>query len=336
MQVQDAVKLLYQSEFGGGHMIENEAQSLRWLEEESSAIAAVPGGRAVEEIGGGLCRLYLAPVLALGIGLSTVNRFFVHTANNVTGSKAGFLKRLDVFRQCCRENLFSFTQEEAEAYLADYEKNGFLSVHHSETYRSLYAPSYRVVGADYCRFLPLFCAIDQRLSNAPILYMAVDGHCAAGKSTLAALLQTVYDCNLIHMDDFFLPPAQKTPARLREPGGNVDYTRFYKEVIEGFKSGQVFSYRVYDCVKDAFVQTKSVEKKRLYIVEGVYSLHPLFYKYYGLKVFLRIGKEEQRVRIQKRNNAAMQRRFFQEWIPLEETYFREFSVAENCDLILGG
>lgn len=34
MQVQDAVKLLYQSEFGGGHMIANPQKSLEFLKQE--------------------------------------------------------------------------------------------------------------------------------------------------------------------------------------------------------------------------------------------------------------------------------------------------------------
>ena len=34
MQLQDAVKLLYQSEFGGGHMITSPEKSLKSLEDE--------------------------------------------------------------------------------------------------------------------------------------------------------------------------------------------------------------------------------------------------------------------------------------------------------------
>ena len=60
--------------------------------------------------------------------------------------------------------------------------------------------------------------------------VAIDGPCASGKSTLGALLRGVYGANLFHMDDYFLPFARKTPERLAEPGGNVDYERFFAEV----------------------------------------------------------------------------------------------------------
>ena len=35
MQLQDAVKLLYQSEFGGGHMVTSPEKSLKSLEDEN-------------------------------------------------------------------------------------------------------------------------------------------------------------------------------------------------------------------------------------------------------------------------------------------------------------
>lgn len=35
------------------------------------------------------------------------------------------------------------------------------------------------------------------------MLIAIDGRCAAGKTTLAALLKKEINCNIIHMDDFF-------------------------------------------------------------------------------------------------------------------------------------
>lgn len=73
-------------------------------------------------------------------------------------------------------------------------------------------------------------AIDQGLKNGP-LRVAIDGPCASGKSTLGQLLAGVYGCPLIRMDDFFLRPEQRSPERLAQPGGNVDYERFSREVL---------------------------------------------------------------------------------------------------------
>ena len=38
MQIQDMVKLIYQNEFAGGHMIKNEKDSMKRLYEEYTAI----------------------------------------------------------------------------------------------------------------------------------------------------------------------------------------------------------------------------------------------------------------------------------------------------------
>ena len=77
--------------------------------------------------------------------------------------------------------------------------------------------------------------------------IAIDGRCAAGKTTLAARLAKELGGDVIHMDDFFLPPALRTQERRSEPGGNVHYERFLTEVIPNLASGRPFSYRRFDC-----------------------------------------------------------------------------------------
>ena len=81
----------------------------------------------------------------------------------------------------------------------------------------------------------------------PRVLVAIDGRCAAGKTTLAASLQAQLACNVFHMDDFFLRPEQRTPERLRQPGGNVDFERFLTEVLRPLRDGAPVTYRPYDC-----------------------------------------------------------------------------------------
>jgi len=68
------------------------------------------------------------------------------------------------------------------------------------------------------------------------------------------------------------------------------------------------------------------------IVEGAYSLHPYFGDYATVKVCMTIGPKTQSTRIMKRNGAIMHKRFLTEWIPLENTYLKHFSISEKCDL----
>lgn len=85
----------------------------------------------------------------------------------------------------------------------------------------------------------------------PRVLVAIDGRCAAGKTTLAASLQAQLACNVFHMDDFFLRPEQRTPERLRQPGGNVDFERFLTEVLRPLRDGAPVTYRPYDCERSS-------------------------------------------------------------------------------------
>ena len=164
------------------------------------------------------------------------------------------------------------------------------------------------------------------------ILIAIDGSCTSGKSTLAALLARELDCNLLHMDDFFLRPVQRTAQRMAEPGGNVDYERFRGEVLLPLQSGKFFSYRPYDCSTGSLKEPVAVEPKTITVIEGTYSHHPYFEDPYDLRVFLRVSPEVRRQRIMQRP-VFLHRRFFEEWIPMEQQYFEEFSIEDQADLI---
>lgn len=163
--------------------------------------------------------------------------------------------------------------------------------------------------------------------------VAIDGSCTAGKTTLARWLQQQYGGVVIPMDDFFLRGEQRTPERFAQPGGNVDYERFREEVLHPLMAGETFAYRPYNCKIAALDTPRMVEPARLVIVEGTYSLHPAFGEIYDLKVFLEVDRETRRRRILQRP-AALHRRFFEEWIPMEQLYFECCAVPERCDLVL--
>jgi ABC-type multidrug transport system fused ATPase/permease subunit len=104
--------------------------------------------------------------------------------------------------------------------LTEYYEAGCPAMRHSPTYRDAYHPAYRVMDEDCVRLLPLLDALDK--APKP-LTIAIDGMAGAGKTTLASLLSQIFNCAVIHMDDFFLPFEMRTPQRLAQPGGNVHY-----------------------------------------------------------------------------------------------------------------
>lgn len=175
--------------------------------------------------------------------------------------------------------------------------------------------------------------INELINKKDRIIIAIEGGCTSGKTTLASKLSEIYDANVIHMDDFFLPFEMRTEERMKEIGGNIDYDRFNAEVAEKIIKNETFSYGIFDCSSGKIKNTVTVEPKRLNIVEGVYSMHPLFDKIYTLKAFLMISKDEQITRLKARNPEKFQR-FIDEWIPKENEYFSHFRIKEKCDLVL--
>ena len=168
------------------------------------------------------------------------------------------------------------------------------------------------------------------LKNKPFLIMAIDGRCASGKTTLAAALQKKLCCNVIHMDDFFLRPEQRTAERLKLSGENIDHERFLKEVLLPIKENKSFEFAPFDCKTFGFKPPVSLEKNRITVVEGVYSCHHSLRDYYDLRIFLDVDKDTQLQRITARNISMVQT-FINRWIPLEEAYFKDCDVVSICE-----
>ncbi len=166
------------------------------------------------------------------------------------------------------------------------------------------------------------------------LLIAIDGRCASGKTTLAEQLQKELSCSVIHMDHFFLRKEQRTQERLREPGGNVDYERFEKEVLEPVRAGRSFSYRPYDCHLQELSAPIQIEHNSVCIVEGSYACHPRLWGAYDFHIFLTVDPETQMRRILFRNKEEDAVIFRNKWIPLEESYFSYYHIMERCELCI--
>lgn len=184
----------------------------------------------------------------------------------------------------------------------------------------------------------LLAELKQRITENGRAVVAIDGNAASGKTTLAAQIAEHFapqcSVNVFHMDDFFLPPALRTPERLGEPGGNVHYERFRSEVLARVAANAPFSYGVFDCSVMAVTHSVAAEPAALSIIEGAYSMHPYFGAPYDLRVFLSATAETQRARILRRNGAEMLTRFETIWIPMENRYFEAFRIREQCDFVL--
>ncbi len=145
MEPTDAVKLIYQNEFGGGHLIRDEAACVAYLRREYSSVAQAAGIHLTEDIGNGMVRVNLQALDAHGYTPDALAADFIRSAALHIGSRESFLAKLDVLREAAREEHFAFSPEELDAYLRAYAEAGYPMVSHSDAYRRAYAPAYRIV-----------------------------------------------------------------------------------------------------------------------------------------------------------------------------------------------
>ena len=89
MKAQDIIKLIYQNEFGGGHMIDDPETSLKRLKDEAKQLKN--NSFIEEDIGNDLVRVYLGN--AGELELLTLNQLFVYSAKLMNGSIISLSKR---------------------------------------------------------------------------------------------------------------------------------------------------------------------------------------------------------------------------------------------------
>ncbi len=331
LQAADIFKFLFQSCFGCEHLVSDESTALRYIKNEFSEMseAAEPFTDALD---GNYSRVYLSWIKA-GLSPETLTKLFCLSAKKEPDGKALLPQKIEIAREFIANGEIPLDKEEFDKKLSEWQGRGYPAIHHSEVFRSTYKPAYRVINSKYSDFICLFAEIDKMLLKGNVI-LAIEGGSASGKSTLSEVLSLVYDCNIFHTDDFFLRPEQRTPERFKEIGGNIDRERLYNEIICSLVKNEAVNYRPFDCSMQLLGETVSVPQKKLNVVEGVYSMHPEFGKYYNLSVFLDISPDFQKKRIEKRNSPAFAERFFKEWIPLENTYFKKTEIKNRTDLVI--
>lgn len=323
-QPQDVIKLCYQAARGAEHLLADLTRARAYFDREYAATPVTPAMPLFELLSEDVARVNIAAWKAAGLPAEWLFRMFVNTA---TVARDGADLLADYITQA--DALVGDMPGWQEA-LAAWTEQGRPAVHHSGAYRESEHPAYRIVNARFQCIMPILA----QLHRTPVRVVAIDGRAASGKTTRAELLSAVLEAPVIHMDDFFLPPALRTTERLAQPGGNVDYERFAQEVVPGLRSGETFAYRIFDCNEMDFAGLREIPTAPVRIVEGSYSHHPALGNYAGLRVFTSVDEGEQLARILRRNGETMLEMFRSRWIPMEERYFSHFCFREKADMTM--
>ena len=328
MQPRDVIKLCYQAARGAEHLLADVTRARAWFDQEYAATPSDASLPLFETISENVARVNLAAWKAAGLPSDWLFRMFVHTASVAADGEDHLA---DYVAQATNVASGLFAGAAWRDALAEWTAAGCPAVHHTEAYRAAEHPAYRIVRRQFGCILPI---LERLHGDASLRVVAIDGRAASGKTTKAQLLSAVLDAPVIHMDDFFLPPALCTEDRLAQPGGNVHYERFAAEVLPGLRTGAPFTYRVFDCSRMDYHGAREIPAAPLRIVEGSYAHHPALGDYADLRVFSTVDENEQLARILRRNGERMAEMFRTRWIPMEERYFEHFAIREKADIVL--
>ena len=332
---QDVLKMCFQAAYGAEHLLTDIEKVRDYFLTEFDSCA--PSDEPLSEfIAPEVCRVNLAAWKKLGLPWEWLLNLFVESAafcHSGPDPESIFFKYINQWSSYARENglnlAFSFDKTHKPQ-----------PVHHSQQYRDAEKPAYRVISGAYVRLIPILAA----LAGMDTGIIAMDGRAASGKSTMAKGLNAVIGAEIIHMDDFFLPPELRTTERLTEPGGNIHYERFQQQVLPFLEKsltkpgmtnppGWAFEYQIFDCSTMSYNGTRKVPHSKWYIVEGSYSQHPNFRNYMNLRVFSDVDPQTQMARIAARNGPQMAKVFANKWIPMEEKYIKGGILPCSCKTI---
>ena len=327
MEQADVVKQVFQAMLGVGHLLSGREETAGRIAREMNGLPPDPDEPLFEVLSPAWCRLNLRRAMAEQLSPGVIAGLMI-----ASGAEKRF-SRMDVLVFCKR-----LAQSDGGA-ITDPDPLGRIPDEtwlpsHSEAYRERYHPAYRVISTEWIPYLGIIREIAGKLAGTNRLLVTIDGPCASGKTTLAHSLAQVFGAAVVHTDDFVVPHAQKTAARLAVPGGNCDAERLVKETVEPWMRGGPAVCRKYDCGRDCLLPGETLPESNMLLLEGSYCNLPVIRVYAGFRLFMDTPEEIRMRRLRERESPESLRQFMQKWIPLENAYFKAYGLPDPCCRII--
>jgi uridine kinase len=185
--------------------------------------------------------------------------------------------------------------------------------------------------------------------QADILVVAIDGHGAAGKTTIAAVVAEATGAALVHTDDFFdAGPEPGAPGRARlgvasagvstpaEQGLSAyyDWRRLRAEALEPLRARRGATFRRFDWERGyGLGGSVLVTPEPLIVLEGVFSSSPELSDLVDRSVFVDTPEPE---RLRRLRAQVTPEEWDDEWLKAEHAYFDLIRPPSTFDLIVHG
>lgn len=155
--------------------------------------------------------------------------------------------------------------------------------------------------------------------------VAIDGHGGCGKSSLAEELKNnLENVTIVRMDDFGYP--------------DTDKNRLLEQVILPISIEKKARYQLLDWNTKKLSNWYEVIPDGIIIIEGVFALDNLFYRYYDYKIWIdcpsQIGSRRGIKRDKDLYKINTEKEWKNNWIPAEKKYIRLQNPQKKADFIL--
>jgi uridine kinase len=171
-----------------------------------------------------------------------------------------------------------------------------------------------------------------------VIILAIDGHGAAGKSTIAEAVADATGAALVHTDDFFLAPPHP-PAPPGRPGRPAladyyDWRRLRTQALEPLRARLGAAFRRFDWERGSGLDgLVTVQPSNLILVEGVYSAAPELDDLVDRSVFVDTPEQE---RLRRLRGRVKPEEWDDQWLLAEHAYFWVIRPPSSFDLIVSG
>ncbi len=174
--------------------------------------------------------------------------------------------------------------------------------------------------------------------EALVTLVAIDGHSAAGKSTLADQIHASYPLStVVRMDDFYRPLAPPARAALDAAGGYAwyyDWQRLERQVLQPLRVGQAGRYQKYNWSLNRLDGLwHEVQPQGVVVVEGCYALRPELRSYFALLLLVESSAARRWQRQLQRGDAED---WLRRWDAAERYYMQTCRPEAYADLIVAG
>jgi uridine kinase len=166
--------------------------------------------------------------------------------------------------------------------------------------------------------------------------IAIDGHSAAGKTTLARAIQYAFPkTKIIHADDFYRVMNETERQILDAEKGYqlyYDWQRLESQVLLPLSKNLQSCYQKYDWHHNQLSDWITVPSEGIIIIEGCYSSRPELKDYYDITILVDTDTQKRMERQMIRADASQE--WIERWDAAERFYMEKYQPLSYVDYLV--